>query len=105
MYRDDTIVWMPKEESNLDDFLPVQELFYKSCTENYHKMIDDFSPYFFQGFEWTDTIKSLRTNKLADVIYDIKEVDFSYLTAKAKQADTSFKAKLKRGLIKLINKL
>lgn len=105
MYKDQTIVWMPKNESPLNVFLPVQELFYKSCIDNYHFMINDFSKYFFQGFEWSNAIKSVRTNKLSDLVYKTSEVDFSYLNKKSKELNTSFKSKIKNGLIKIINKL
>lgn len=104
MYVENVIHWMPKAESNLASFLPVQEFFYKSASENYHKMTDDFSKYFFQGFEWNDTIMSKRVNTLHQVTYDIDKVDFSYLKPKG-IGSLTFKQKIKNRLIKLINKM
>lgn len=104
LYSDNVIHWMPKAESNLAAFLPVQEFFYKSASANYHKMTDDFSRYFFQGFEWKDSIISKRVHTLQQVVYDINKVDFSYLKPKG-ISSLSFKQKIKNRLINLINKL
>jgi len=105
MWRNGVIYWMPKAETSLASFSPVQDLFYKSCMENYHKMTDDFSPYFFQGFEWHDSIRSIRTGKLEDVVYNIDDVDFSYLKPANNKAALSVKEKVKRRLVSFINKL
>lgn len=104
MYRNDVVYWMPKAESNLSAFLPVQEFFYKSASENYHKMTDDFSRYFFQGFEWKGTIASKRVQTLNEVVYELAKVDFSYLKPPGISSLT-LKQKIKNRLIKLINKL
>ena len=104
LYSDNVIHWMPKVESNLASFLPVQEFFYKSALENYHKVTDDFSRYFFQGFEWNDTIRSERVNTLKQVVYDINKIDFSYLKPK-EISSLTVKQKIKNRLIKLINKM
>ena len=82
LYSDNVIHWMPKAESNLAAFLPVQQFFYKSASANYHKMV----------------------HTLQQVVYDLNKVDFSYLNPKG-ISSLSIKQKIKNRLIKLINRL
>jgi SAM-dependent methyltransferase len=105
MYQKDMVYWMPKKESSLSEFLAVQQFFYKSCRDDYYKIIDDFKPYFFQGFEWFNTIKSYKTSNLNDLVYKNSEIDFSYLKPVVNYQELGMKKKLKDILIKIINKL
>ena len=101
-YRDGSIYWMPKAESPLSDFSPVQQLFFKSIEQRYYQMIDDFKQYFFQGFEWKDSIASIRTNKLQQLVYHENETDFSMLTVARPAKPVSLLGKLKSKLGRLI---
>jgi SAM-dependent methyltransferase len=69
--RNGVINWMTKGESGLAKFMPVQKFFYRSCELGYTDTIQNFMPYFFQGFEWFNVIKSQRVDKLELVTYDI----------------------------------
>jgi len=67
--KDGIINWMTKEESGLMKFAPIQSFFYKTCQLGYYESINSFREYFFQGFEWFDTISSQRVNDLKMVVY------------------------------------
>lgn len=69
------INWMTKKESGLLNFASIQRFFYRTCELGYHDSIDNFKEYFFQGFEWTDTIKSKHVSQIEVLTYPEKEIE------------------------------
>lgn len=75
LFRDGVIYWMKKEESSLQDFAVIQSFFFESSRKNYKSLINELKLYFFQGFEWSETIPTQRVYTLEDVSYDINTLD------------------------------
>ena len=67
--KDGIINWMTKEESGLMKYAPIQSFFYRTCELGYYDTIDNFKEYFFQGFEWFETIKSIHVDKMDLITY------------------------------------
>ena len=55
LYKENTINWLPKSETTIDEFKAVHDFFYKSLENNYTCLIDELKEFFFQGFEWEST--------------------------------------------------
>jgi SAM-dependent methyltransferase len=72
--KEETLFWMPKVQTPLAEFQPVQDFFYKSLAQRYFDLIDDLKPFFFEGFEWFDTIRTCKTSELKDVVFDHFEI-------------------------------
>ena len=71
LYRNGITFWMPKIETPLQHFRPVQHLFLRSLNENkYVDFIHKFMMYFFQGFEWFTSLETER-------VYDLRNVCFN----------------------------
>lgn len=79
--KNGVINWMTKEESGLMKYSSIQRFFNKSCELKYYDTINNFKDYFFQGFEWFDTIESIRVDDLNLLTYqeeDIKLEPFTF---------------------------
>lgn len=74
--KDGVINWMTKKESGLMNYAEIQMFFNKTCFLGYHDLINDFKTYFFQGFEWFDTIKSKKVNEIKFLIYPESSLNF-----------------------------
>jgi hypothetical protein len=72
--KKETIYYMPKKETNLVEFSPVQEFFYKTLDLRYTAVIKDYKNYFFQGFEWQNKIEVVRARSVAEVSYDLDQM-------------------------------
>ncbi len=102
-YMDSTLFWMPKVETPLAAFQPVQDFFYKSLAQQYFELVDDLQPFFFEGFEWFNSIKTRRTADLQDIVF--RNLD---MTLKKPSIESRLKYfsltrtfnKLKQGLLK-----
>jgi SAM-dependent methyltransferase len=66
--------WMTKEESGLMHYEKIQKFFYRTCELGYHEMIQSLKEYFFQGFEWFDTIKSRKVDDIEKVTYNVDTI-------------------------------
>ncbi len=68
---------MTKQESGLMKFASIQSFFNMTCRLGYFDTIDIFKEYFFQGFEWFDTIESKRVNDLELMTYSIGSIQMN----------------------------
>ena len=75
IYKDNTIFWLPKSDTLLNEFKPIHKFFYKSLENNYTSLVDDLKEFIFQGFEWENTILTSREKTIADVCYNLKELE------------------------------
>jgi hypothetical protein len=67
---------MTKQESGLMNYSEIQLFFNKTCKLGYYDLINDFKEYFFQGFEWFNTIESRRVDDLKYLLYDDSNLKF-----------------------------
>lgn len=72
--KESTLFWMPKAQTHLSEFQPVQDFFYKSLSQQYFDLVDDLKPFFFEGFEWFETVQTCKTSDLKDVVFDNLEI-------------------------------
>lgn len=107
-YKDETIKWMRKEDTNIADFKEIQLFFNKTLQLKYSSLIEDLCFFFFQGIEWTDNIKTERVKSIKDLCHDINEIviPVKQINISSKKIlDVSLKNKIKSKLIHLINKM
>ena len=71
-----SIYYMSKEQSGLNQFLPVNRFFYETLKSGYKSIITELKPYFFQGFEWSEKIKIKKAGSLSDLTYDMSQLNF-----------------------------
>jgi hypothetical protein len=67
-YRNDELLWLPKQETQLNDFSPVQEFLRSTLTAGYDEVIRYQKDSFFQGFEWFDSIQEHRVISLSELV-------------------------------------
>jgi ubiquinone/menaquinone biosynthesis C-methylase UbiE len=63
--KDNIIYWMKKSDTKLNEFAAVQDFFYQTLTSDYFEMIETYKSYFFEGYEWFDTIISKEVDDIA----------------------------------------
>ena len=80
-------MWMPKEESSLQQFKKISILFNISLEKGYSDIVNDLKDYFFEGFEWTGSIQSRRTNDIDILAFSSEEIN---LEAKVEQHNQEY---------------
>ncbi|TFH33511.1 MAG: methyltransferase domain-containing protein [Deltaproteobacteria bacterium] len=74
--RENILYYMPKKESGLYFFMPVNILFYESLKSGYVELIEILKPWMFQGFEWTTEITIKKSTSIGDLTYTYAEIKF-----------------------------
>jgi len=69
-----TINWIPKNETNLEEFHAVQFFFRSSFEQQYMSLVNELKTYFFQGFEWDQNVTSQRVKSVSEVCYQADEL-------------------------------
>jgi SAM-dependent methyltransferase len=98
--KNNVINWMSKEESGINSFTVITKFFDESLIKGYSDLVDDLKPYFFQGFEWFETIKSNNVNDIKHLCYDTSEIDLPYKSEK----NVSMLGKCRKLIFSLWNK-
>lgn len=73
LYRNHVIHYMLKEESTLNQFLPVQRFFYETLKAGYDSLVRELLPHFFQGFEWFERIETQKVASIDGITLDPTE--------------------------------
>jgi methyltransferase family protein len=73
-YQNDELLWLPKNETRLIDFSPVQKFLRSTLTAGYDEVIRSQKDSFFQGFEWFDSIRLRHVDNLSELVPPLKEV-------------------------------
>jgi len=72
---DDTIVWMKKEDTNLDSYKEVQSVLYNLLNKSQFQVLIRSNPkQFFEGFEWKSKIKTIKAQSISEIISDKIEI-------------------------------
>jgi len=74
-YDGHQINWLKKEDVPLKIFRPITEFYYKTAQLKYWNYVDSLKEFFFQGFEWFDTISSKRVEAISDLCYNLKDIN------------------------------
>jgi ubiquinone/menaquinone biosynthesis C-methylase UbiE len=98
LQKGDIINWMTKQESGLMKFAPIQSFFYRTCELGYHETINNFKEYFFQGFEWFNTIESKHVSQLELITYPMESINLQH-----KQVKKEFESKKMYSMISFKN--
>lgn len=69
-FKDDTLLYMKKDDTRFRDFAPVQKLFYKSLEMGDSKIVDNLKKFMFEGFEWEGMFKVKHVNTINDLVFD-----------------------------------
>ncbi|KKP95270.1 MAG: Methyltransferase type 11 [Candidatus Moranbacteria bacterium GW2011_GWE1_36_7] len=72
--KNDTIFWMPKSETKINDFKSINKFFFETLNKSYVDLVNDLKEYMFQGFEWKEGIKHERVAEINDLIFEY-EID------------------------------
>ncbi len=80
-YNEGNILWMPKSDSGIDNFISIQEFFFKTLELGYFDYIESCKDYFFQGFEWHGKIRSIRTQSLNELTYSKSQIQLKLNTS------------------------
>jgi SAM-dependent methyltransferase len=75
LYNEGKIKWMKKEESGLRKYEFIQELFFATLNKGYFGLISDCRDYFFQGFEWFDSIESTMVDQIKELTFNKSEIN------------------------------
>ena len=67
-YKDSEILWMPKRETTLGDFGPVQQFLRMTLESGYDEVLQALKNSFFQGLEWAVQIRTRQTDDICELI-------------------------------------
>jgi methyltransferase family protein len=73
-YKDGEILWMPKRETTLGDFGPIQQFLRMTLERGYDEVIQAMKANFFQGFEWDAQIRTRQTDDIRELVPSWLEV-------------------------------
>jgi len=105
--KGNTINWMPKKMTDLGSFASVHQFFFETLKQEYFSLIDQLKTYFFEGFEWDQSLKSQKVNRLSEVCFESIEGNIPKFSAAAKNEtvpDLDTKQKVKNKLKALIDR-
>lgn len=109
LYKEETVKWLSKEESSLNEFDGIQTFNRETLKRGYNTLIKENESIFFQGFEWFDTIQIAKASKIEELFFSEEiinvlnnpmELDYSslstikFLSAKFVMLLNRFKRKL-----------
>ena len=69
-YIDGVVVYISKSETRLDEFLPVQNMFYRSLELGYEELVRNNRDVFSHGFEWSRSIEIRAVDSIRDLAID-----------------------------------
>ncbi len=75
-HKDDVIYWVAKKDTHLNDFLEVQDVFYKSLVAGHNGLISSLHNIMFEGYEWFDNIKSKKVTDIKYTCLDSSQIVF-----------------------------
>ena len=81
-YDNDTIYYMKKNETGLKNFSNVTKFFNNTLELRYTHLIKHLKDYFFQGFEWKDTVKCEKAMDIKRITYDISKLNLKEFSKK-----------------------
>jgi hypothetical protein len=73
-YNGNELLWMPKIETSLAEFGRTQQFFRALLEKGHDDVIQAFKEYFFQGFEWSNSIPVRRARDVNELIPPISEI-------------------------------
>jgi hypothetical protein len=76
------ILWMPKSETTLSEFEPTQQFLRKTLEFGYDDTIQAMKEFFFQGFEWSASIRARRVVRISELVPPESEVPVRSTRAK-----------------------
>jgi hypothetical protein len=85
------ILWLPKRETTLSEFEATQQFFRKTLELGYDDTIQAMKELFFQGFEWSVSIRARRVRRISELVPPENEVPVP--NRKAKRVSTIDRAK------------
>lgn len=89
--------YMPKAESGLDVFQPVQSLFYRSLELGCSDLVEDLKPVMFQGFEWHESFPVKRAYMIEELAVNPQQLHAPSLAVrKTRRVLHWIEARLKR---------
>lgn len=100
LFKDEELLWMPKSETPLTFFKAVNNVFLGLLNKNIKIDLKCVEEFFFQGFEWSNDIKTRRVNNISDLCID----NFKLLEP-VKKSKKTFKNKILGKIIYMLNKL
>lgn len=64
-----TLLYMPKKDTAIDSFKPIQQFLLETLRSGHSKMMVDIPEYFIQGFEWDKPFAAKQTNDLKQLAH------------------------------------
>jgi SAM-dependent methyltransferase len=74
LHKDGELLWMPKCETRLCEFDPIQQFLRATLESGHDDMIQTMKESFFQGLEWSESIRAKRVNELSQLIPSMVEL-------------------------------
>jgi SAM-dependent methyltransferase len=68
LHKEGEILWMPKDQTALNDFDAIQEFLRATLHSGYHELVQAMKDNFFQGFEWIAPIRARKVEKLIELV-------------------------------------
>jgi ubiquinone/menaquinone biosynthesis C-methylase UbiE len=70
LWKNNKISWMLKSESGIGKFQVIQDFFYHTMVKKYTCLVNDLKDYFFQGFEWLDSVENIKVSDLSELVFE-----------------------------------
>jgi SAM-dependent methyltransferase len=69
-FNKDCLIYLKKSKTGLNEFLPVQSLFFESLCKGYDSLVKELKQYMFEGFEYEKPFKIKEAKSIEDLIFN-----------------------------------
>lgn len=68
------LLYLRKENTSLNQFLPVQKILHQSFGMGYSRLVEDLKPIMFEGFEWTQRFTARQAMNIDELVCKADEI-------------------------------
>lgn len=73
-FEKNTLYYLKKRRTNLEDFRPVQIFFLRALENGYDSYVKDLKEFMFEGFEWSRSFECLEINDISKFIWNYSDI-------------------------------
>jgi SAM-dependent methyltransferase len=73
-YKEGELLWMPKKETSLHEFEPMQRFLVRTLESGYDETIRAMKEIFFHGFEWRSGINARRVCEIKELVPSVDAI-------------------------------
>jgi predicted SAM-dependent methyltransferase len=95
-FNDNCLYYLKKENTSINEFLPVQNFYYDTLKNGYEELNREFKHIMFEGFEWKRQFKFKNTFSIDDLVFK----GYNIINTNYRERDSPLKLKILKSIKK-----